>query len=944
MPPEPRSARHNGDHAGLSRHYNASQLRLDTWDRLKLALMRLEERHEAGQSTARLLTSIEGYFALLAPIESFWAFPGKHVLRELEALFDRRQLSQASAIVQDIVQLLVTETYRQNRSPLQSSLEDRLTRSPGQFDEQRFVRSRQHYFEVLIVDDLSLGEEKELRRRLLQHVDPEDSFVYDVIVVPSYEDALIAILFNHNIQSCVIPYTLPFASEFSLEILQPYLAEIEELDREDDDRQLGPALGQTIRRLRPELDLFLIINSGVEDIAGQVYGDFNRVFYRQENYLELHLSIKRGIAERFQSPFFAALKEYSQRPTGVFHAMPISRGNSVFKSHWIRDMSEFYGRNIFLAETSATTGGLDSLLQPTGPLKTAQQLAARAFGAEHTFFVTNGTSTANKIVLQALVQPGDIVLIDRDCHKSHHYGLVLAGAYPVYLDSYPVRDYSMYGAVPLREIKRTLLRLKAAGQLDRVKMLLLTNCTFDGLVYHVERVMEEVLAIKPDMIFLWDEAWFGFARFTPTYRQRTAMETARLLQARYQSPAYRQKYQAYQERWGQKLEQDEASALGARLRPDPEQVRIRVYATQSTHKKMSSLRQGSMIHIHDEEFQRKVEDTFHEAYMTHTSTSPNYQILASLDVARRQGELEGYELVQKSVEMAMILRAKIAENPLLQRYFSVLTPRDLIPAEYRQSRIERYYDPDRGWSQQEEAWQTDEFVLDPTHITLAVGRAGIDGDTFKNRYLMDQFGIQINKTSRNSVLFMTNIGTTRSAVAFLIGVLLKIARQLETEERAFNQAEQALHQQRVRALTEELPPLPDFSTFHRRFSPYAGVPAGDIRAAYFMAYSEELCEYLPLDGTIEQALKSGREVVSTAFVIPYPPGFPILVPGQIISQEIVTFLKALDVKEIHGYRPSLGLRVFRQTALDDAATTAAETSARPEEPVPAITKPQAGPD
>ena len=114
-----------------------------------------------------------------------------------------------------------------------------------------------------------------------------------------------------------------------------------------------------------------------------------------------------------------------------------------------------------------------------------------------------------------MVEPGDLVLIDRDCHKSHHYGMVLSGAYPVYLDSYPIEEYSMYGAVPLEHIKEKLLQLKAAGRLDKVKMLLLTNCTFDGLVYNVERVMEEVLAIKPDIIFLWDEAWFAFAGFTP---------------------------------------------------------------------------------------------------------------------------------------------------------------------------------------------------------------------------------------------------------------------------------------------------------------------------------------------------------------------------------------------------------------------------------------------
>ena len=225
--------------------------------------------------------------------------------------------------------------------------------------------------------------------------------------------------------------------------------------------------------------------------------------------------------------------------------MPISRGKSVTKSHWIRDMAQFYGMNIFLAETSATSGGLDSLLQPHGPIKKAQELAARAFGARRTYFVTNGTSTANKIVVQALVKPGDIILVDRDCHKSHHYGMVLPARMSV--TSIPTRSTSTRCTARCRSGKSrtSLLSYKKAGKLDKVKMLLLTNCTFDGVVYNVERVMEECLAIKPDLIFLWDEAWFAFAGFTPTYRRRTAMATAGRLCARYRSAEYAAKYAAY---------------------------------------------------------------------------------------------------------------------------------------------------------------------------------------------------------------------------------------------------------------------------------------------------------------------------------------------------------------------------------------------------------------
>jgi arginine decarboxylase len=154
------------------------------------------------------------------------------------------------------------------------------------------------------------------------------------------------------------------------------------------------------------------------------------MFHHVEEPMEIHLSILDGVNDRYETPFFDNLKKYAQRPIGTFHALPVARGKSIFKSNWIRDMGQFYGTNIFFAESSATTGGLDSLLEPTGNIKKAQDMAARAFGAERAYFGTNGTSTSNKIVVQAVCKPGDIVIVDRNCHKSHHYGFVLAARSP----------------------------------------------------------------------------------------------------------------------------------------------------------------------------------------------------------------------------------------------------------------------------------------------------------------------------------------------------------------------------------------------------------------------------------------------------------------------------------------------------------------------------------
>ena len=435
------------------------------------------------------------------------------------------------------------------------------------------------------------------------------------------------------------------------------------------------------------------------------------------------------------------------------------------------------------------------------------------------------------------------------------------------------------------------------------------------------------------------------------YRRRTAMWTANRLYERYRSEAYREHYRAWREE-NPLPEDDEEAWLSTRLLPDPDKVRIRVYSTHSTHKSLTSLRQGSMIHVFDQDFSQLVSEPFDEAFMTHTSTSPNYQILASMDVGRRQVELEGYELVQKQLELAMALRERMKTHPELKRWFRFLSAGDLIPEQYRPSGIASYYDPHTGFRNNnlEEAWALDDFVVDPTRLTLYLGKTGIDGDTFKNDFLMDKYGIQINKTSRNTVLFMTNIGTTRSSVAYLIGVLVKIAGELDARMEEASPAERRLLDARTRSLTEELPPLPDFSRFHEAFRAPGTPGAGNMRDAFFLAYDHAACDYLRIDnGDIDRWFEQGEEPVSASFVIPYPPGFPILVPGQVVSREIVAFMRALDVKEIHGYRPDLGLQVFTRDALAtraamvgaSSADVAAAISAHKEEEEAPATQPEA---
>jgi arginine decarboxylase len=887
----------------LSTASNLNFARRAVWSKLGRTAERLDTSIRDGQATAGLEDALADQLAFLRGCERFWVYPGDKRLAELELLATRGDYD------------LLGKTARAVAWRVGSWGDAaELLKDAPDISYESLQRLPQH-FVVLSVSDADAQVVSAAMAQVSEYRRPSDDLVYDVVVADSFEAGLTAALSNPDIQAVLLRYDFQLHSTPPVAFFRERLSGLEAalgLTAPDAEPR-SMTLARLLRLMRPSLDLYLITDETLPEEHVFPYRLFRRIFYRYESSSEMHVSLLSGVRERYSTPFFDALKAYADRPIGNFHALPIARGNSIFNSRWIRDMGEFYGRNIFLAETSSTAGGLDSLLAPHASLKEAQDKAARTWGSMHTYFATNGTSTSNKIVVQAVTKPGDVVLIDRNCHKSHHYGLVMGGGHPIYLDSYPLQDYAIYGGVPLRTIKQQMLELRRAGRLDALKMVLLTNCTFDGINYNPLRVMEEVLAIKPDTVFLWDEAWFAFANAQSLVRRRTAMFAAQALQDKLASEEYRAEYEDHRLRMASVDPDDDAAWLDTRLLPDPDQTRVRVYATHSTHKSLSALRQGSMIHVYDQDFERKVAAEFHEAFNTHTSTSPNYQILASLDLARRQMDLEGYALVSRAYEIALAIRRRISEDTLLSRFVHVLEPVDLVPEDYRAHAPERYatmaQDYVEPWTNARKMVAEDEFVLDPTRITLHVAGTGLNGDEFKNELLMDRYGIQVNKTSINSVLLIITIGASWGAVDYLLHILHEMAIELAAEEEQRNPAQRRAFSNRVAALSEGLPPLPDFSEFHARFRPHDGSPEGDMRAAFFLAYDADNVEYVSL----EQAADHRR--VSSSFVVPYPPGFPILVPGQVVTPEVVDFMTKLDVSEIHGYEPQLGLAVFTQEAL-----------------------------
>lgn len=911
----------------VDRFFMVAEARFDRWRSLLQAARTWEKSVNQPVTEAETnRAAVLAVFQELQQWEDFFAYPGQRSLKRVAGLIDSADASGTVRFLQSVSAALLTHSYRANPEEWENENQTSVSFADTKLGEE--AGPHRPYFEVLMVAPAPQTAWPQLAQEFRKLRRPQDKFVYEPVFMSSFEDAVLGVILNGAIEAVVITEGISFGSSHHSPVLHEFLtAHLAATGIDTTSGALGLALGRAVKQIRPELDVYFLSDREVEKVAGNVSANcIRRIFYQVEEPLELHLSILEGIAERFETPYFDNLQKYAQRPIGTFHALPVARGKSIFKSNWIRDMGNFYGLNLFLAESSATTGGLDSLLEPTGNIKTAQEKAARAFGADRVFFVTNGTSTSNKMVEQALLAPGDIMLVDRNCHKSHHYGAVIAGALPLYLDAFPLTQYSMYGAVPLRTIKKALLDLKAEGKLDRARLLVLTNCTFDGHIYNVERVMEECLAIKPDLIFLWDEAWFGFARWSPFYRRRTAMGAAAVLEQKFNDPAYRKAYEEQVRGLG--ASPTEKALLDNRLLANPDKVKLRVYQTNSTHKSMSSLRQGSMVLVKDPEY-HTVEEQFHEAVFTHASTSPNLQIIASLDVARRQMELEGYELVSRAIQLALDVRRELNSHPLISKYFRVLGADEMIPVEFRNSGFTDYLTPGVNWATAVKALREDEFALDATRLTLVCGSAGFDGTQFKN-LLAAEYDIQLNKTSRNSILLQTNINNTRSDIAQLIKVLVQISQGIEKSLAEGGSGAQKAFAARVKSLMTDVPNLPDFTSFFGQFreDPSSRTSEGDMRTAFFGSYREQQCEHLRLfSPEIDKRLKDGPELVSANFVIPYPPGFPIMVPGQVINTETIEFMRKLDVKEIHGYTASLGLKLLNPTALKIAERTMAATGA-----------------
>jgi len=589
--------------------------------------------------------------------------------------------------------------------------------------------------------------------------------------VTTAKEALALIESEGNLQSVLVDDTLYTLGSNSKKKLQMSALE----------------LVRRITRLRPELDVYILIAQEKEDaVVDALFTEaVDGYFYREErDYRGIYRILNAQIQERARTPFYDQLKNYVWMAKDQWHTPGHSSGESLRGSPWVNDFYEFMGEHVFDADLSVSVPMLDSLMEPRGVIAEAQAKAAKAFGARRTYFATNGTSTANKDIFQTLLAPGEKLLLDRNCHKSVHHGVVLSGAHPIYLDSALNRKYGLYGPVPKKVLLREIRKHSDA------QALILTSCTYDGLRYELAPIIEAAHATGIKVII--DEAWYGFARFHPAFRP-TALEA------------------------------------GAD------------YATQSTHKVLSAFSQASMIHINDPDFR---EHLFRENFNMHTSTSPQYGLIASLDVARKQAVMEGYKLLSRTLELANEVRSLINST----KVFRVLELDDLLPDEVRH----------------------DGILLDPTKVTIDISTSGYTVDDLQ-QLLFERYNIQVEKSTFNTLTLLFTLGTTRSKVSRLYDALMRIARE-------------GRHPRRL----VQTPEIPGFTRL--RYLP---------RDAYYCGG-----ELVPVFDERERVNRRLAGRICADQIVPYPPGIPVLVPGQLITSRIVQYLGDLlhshKRMEMHG--------------------------------------------
>ena len=615
-------------------------------------------------------------------------------------------------------------------------------------------------------------------------------------------------------------------------------------------------------------DFIWLLEDTSEFIGGRVVAAMNR--YRETVLPPMFKALAR----------FASVYEYSWHTPG-------HTGGTAFLKHIAgRAFFEFFGEELFRSDLSISVGELGSLLDHSGPIGEGEKYAAKVFGADRSYTVTNGSSTSNRVIMMASVTRGQIALCDRNCHKSVEHAITLSGAIPTYL----VPSRNGLGLIgPIHPQKLTVDAIRGAiadnplGEKAKDSTpvhAIITNSTYDGLCYNVLRV-EELLGQSVDRLH-FDEAWYGYARFNPIYEGRFAMHGASNV---------------------------------------PDRSGPTIFATQSTHKLLAALSQASFIHVRDG--RRPIpHNRFNEAFMMHASTSPQYAIIASNDVsAAMMDGTGGLTLTSESIGEAIAFRQMIARMraELVDSgdwFFGVFQPDTVTVGGRRVA----FHDADPGqlaedasaWVlRPEEDWhgfdglEDDYCMLDPIKVSImtpgmsAQGEMGEHGipAAIVSAYLGAQ-GIVVEKTTDFTILFLFSFGITNGKWGTLVNALLNFKKDYDAD----------------RPLREVLPDLvaADPSRYgamglkglaDEMFTAMAELKTTETMARGFSALPVpeltpvEAYEELVLDHVESLSLDEMASRVVATGVVPYPPGIPLLMPGENAGPSdgpFLAYLKALE--------------------------------------------------
>ncbi|MCX7193369.1 MAG: arginine/lysine/ornithine decarboxylase [Proteobacteria bacterium] len=617
-----------------------------------------------------------------------------------------------------------------------------------------------------------------------------------------------------------------------------------------------------------------------EDIPIYLYGETrtsrhipNDVLRELHGFIHMHEDTPEFVArhiireaksylDSLAPPFFRALLHYAQDGSYSWHCPGHSGGVAFLKSPVGQMFHQFFGENMLRADVCNAVDELGQLLDHTGPVAASERNAARIFNADHLFFVTNGTSTSNKIVWHSMVAPDDIVVVDRNCHKSILHSIMMTGAVPVFLT--PTRNhYGIIGPIPKSEFEPESIQRKInmnpfiVDKTKKPRILTITQSTYDGIVYNVE-MLKGMLDGRIDALH-FDEAWLPHAAFHDFYK--------------------------------------DMHAIG---RDRPQARESMIFATQSTHKLLAGLSQASQILIREPVSRKLNKYIFNEAYLMHTSTSPQYAIIASCDVAAAMMEAPGGPaLVEESIAEALDFRRamrKVDEEFGLDWWFQVWGP-DVIAEEGVGSREDWVLKPSDKWhgfGNLAEGFN----MLDPIKATIITPGLDVDGDfsdtgipaSMVTKYLAEH-GVIVEKCGLYSFFIMFTIGITKGRWNTLLTALQQFKDDYDKNQplwRILPEFAAKYPRYERTGLRDLCQQIHDAYKLHNVARMTTEMYLSDMQPAMKPSDAFSKMAHEELDRVEIDALE-GR--VTAVLLTPYPPGIPLLIPGEIFNKTIVDYLK-----------------------------------------------------